>query len=231
MIKGITVLAAAAIILSSPLSAFAGRAEQGEAPGKAKGEEESIEIVNDGTPQGLLNSAGLSPADADSSELDTYVDNLLTQILTEDMNTYDKVKACYDYLVDNVSYGSHMKYLGTALGDTTCRAIYNGYGEVEGFGAVALTANVGMCNAYASAFILMTRAIGLDSHLVEGSTGSARGGYTYHKWAEVDIDGATYVFDPQLEQDLRVSGMAEYSVFCKTYDQVPGRYIRAARND
>lgn len=140
--------------------------------------------------------------------------------------TYNQVKICYDYLIANVSYGSHMSNLGAAVGNTTCRSIYSSYGAVEGFGAVALSAKKGMCNAYASAFILMARKIGLNAYLVTGQTRSGRGGYTYHEWAEIQIGEQIYLFDPQLDQSLANQGLGSYTVFCKTYDQVPGRYIR-----
>lgn len=197
---------AATLAVAAPVAAFA----EGQDPREA-----------------LLNQIELDPASPASGNLDAYLDELIPTIIDEDeMDTYDQVKACYDYLVDNVSYGSHTRYLGTSIGETTCGRIYSSYGEVEGFGAVALTAKKGMCNAYASAFILMTRKLGVDAYLVEGQTRSSGGGYAYHKWAEVEIDGIAYAFDPQLEQDLRRAGLAKYSVFCKTYDQIPGRYIK-----
>lgn len=182
----------------------------------------------------IINSAELNPQETASEELNALVLQRLEDALGEDaeeLTTYDKVKACYDYLTENTSYGSHMRYLSTPVGDTTCGSIYRSLGEVEGFGAVALSAHVGMCNAYAAAFILMTRSLGLDSHLVEGSTASSGGGQAYHKWAEIDIDGVSYVFDPQLEQNLVASGLPAYTVFCRTYDEIPGRYVRQARND
>lgn len=174
----------------------------------------------------IINAAELEPAAPQSAELDAYLDELLSAILDEDMDTYEQVKACYDYLVDNVRYGSHMRYLNTPIGGATCGDIYYNYGEVEGFGAVALTAGRGMCNAYSAAFILMTRKLGLDAYLVEGSTRGSGGGYSYHKWCEINIDGTAYVFDPQLEQDLSASGLSAYTVFCRTYDQIPGRYSK-----
>lgn len=197
----------------------------------------------------ILNQAELSPVSPQSAALDRYLDELLPEVLAgvaqddaseeddedkviddadkdTELTTYEQVKACYDYLTATVSYGSHTANLGTPVGDTTCRSIYRSYGEVEGFGAVALTARVGMCNAYSAAFILMVREIGLDARLVEGQTKSGGGGYAYHKWAEVVIDDVIYVFDPQLEQDLTAAGLPAYSVFCKTYDQIPGRYIK-----
>lgn len=196
---------------------------------QASGESDG-EAVNDGTPKGILNSAKLAPKAAASGDLNGLAQAVMDEILTDEMSTYEKVTACYDYLLENMSYGSQMRYLNVSAGDTTCSSIYYTYGEVEGFASVAFTSNVGMCNGYASAFIVMANAIGLDAHLVEGSTASARGGYAYHKWAEVDIGDETYIFDPQLDQDLSKAGLPAYSVFCKTYDQVPGRYIRKARN-
>lgn len=173
----------------------------------------------------VINQAELSPTAPRSEALDAYLQELLDSILEDDMDTYQQVKACYDYLVDNLTYGSHTARLGTLVSDgVSCNSIYSKYGEVEGFGAVALTSGTGMCNAYSSAFILMVQEIGLDARLVQGYTRSAGGGYAYHKWAEVNIDGTVYVFDPQLEQNLRSAGMATYSVFCKTYEQVGSRY-------
>lgn len=175
----------------------------------------------------LINSAELNPADPQSKALDALLDEILLEIIDEDMDTYEKVKTCYDYLVAHVQYGSHMSRLGTVVKDgVTCGDIYAAYGAVEGYGAVALTANTGMCNAYASAFILMTRKIGLDASLVKGYTRGAGGGYVVHQWAEIEIDGMTYIFDPQLEQDLVKAGLPRYSVFFKTYSQVSGRYSK-----
>lgn len=52
-------------------------------------------------------------------------------------------------------------------------------------------------------------------------------GYAYHKWAEITIDGTAYAFDPQLDQSYAQKGLGEYSNFCKTYEQINGRYIKA----
>lgn len=190
--------------------------------------------IEPGAPEGeevqeLLNSADLSPVTAQSEDLQEVIEEVLQEVTDEDMGTAQKLREAYDYLVENVQYGSHMRNLGTAVGDVTCADIYYTYGEIEGFGSVALTANVGMCNAYASAFILMARTLGYDAHLAAGSTRSAGGGYAYHQWAEIDIDGVTYVFDPQLEQDLREAGLDSYSVYCKSYDEIGSRYVRSYR--
>lgn len=182
------------------------------------------------SPIDLLDEAELNPVSPRSEALDALLDDIMDDIFAEtdeDLDTYGQVKACYDYLVANVRYGSHTANLGAMVNDSvSCRSIYSSYGAVEGFGAVALTARVGMCNAYASAFILMARKIGLDAYLVKGSTRSGGGGYAYHEWAEIKIDDSVYVFDPQLEQNLVAAGLPRYTVFCRTYSEIPGRYSK-----
>lgn len=189
----------------------------------------SISAFADETYTGLdssINSMALSPTNAASPELNAYLDNLLASITTDQMTTYEKLTVCFEYIIANTSYASHMKYLGSEINGVTCNSIYSQYGDIEGFGAVVFASGKGMCNAYASAWILLAQKIGVQATLVEGSTKSGRGGYSYHKWAEVVIDGVTYVVDPQLQQSLRNYWPGDYSVYFSTYDQIPGRYIK-----
>lgn len=172
----------------------------------------------------LLNAAELAPEVTGVDALDTLVAATMDSVITDDMDTFDKVKACYDYLLDNMSYAASTAYLGTKVGDTTCNAIYTANGEVDGFGAVALAANKGLCNGYSAGFILMARRLGLSAKLVEGSTLGGGGGYAYHKWTEIVLDDVTYVFDPQLDQDVESWGLPAYTCFAKTYDQLGRRY-------
>lgn len=173
-----------------------------------------------------INALELNPTNLNSAELDAYVDSLLASITTDEMSTYDKLTTCFEYIISNTKYGSHMSGLSYTINGVTCNSIYRNYGEVEGFGSVVLASGKGMCNAYASAWMLMAKKLGLETRLVSGSTKSGRGGYTYHKWVEVDIDGVTYVVDPQLQQSLRRYWPGDYSVYFSTYDQIPGRYIK-----
>lgn len=175
----------------------------------------------------IINSVeDLNEAPPKSPELSAYIDEILSEIVTEDMDLFEQVKVCFDYVRDNTSYGSHYTQanMNTRIGETTIGAIYRKYGEVEGFGAVALKNRVGMCNAYASAFIMLVRKLGFDAYLVKGSTKSG-GGYVYHEWCEIKINGVAYAFDPQLDQSLARS-LGNYKVFCVTYEQVPGRFIK-----
>lgn len=170
----------------------------------------------------------LNVVSPDSEDLSAYIDELLPTIVAEDMDFFEQIKACFDYVRDNTSYGSHYTQanMNTRLGSTTIGTIYRQYGEVEGFGAVALVNRVGLCNAYSSAFIMLTRKLGFNAYLVKGSTKGRGGSYRYHEWCEIKLGDNTYVFDPQLDKDLARAGLGNYQVFCVTYDQIPGRYIK-----
>ncbi|MDL2234026.1 transglutaminase-like domain-containing protein [Ruminococcaceae bacterium OttesenSCG-928-L11] len=183
----------------------------------------------------IVNGAELDAKSPRSQALDEYLDQLIPEILEEyaplenedeERDAFTQLMACYDYLLEHCSYGSHMRNLGASIGSTTCRKIYQAYGELEGFGAVALSANTGLCNAYASAFILMARKIGFNAYLVKGQTKRSGGGYTHHEWAEIEIDGIAYAFDPQLDQSFGRSGLGQYTLFCRTYEEIPGRYVK-----
>ncbi|MDR2655759.1 MAG: hypothetical protein LBC56_06770 [Oscillospiraceae bacterium] len=173
--------------------------------------------------ENLLNSVPLAPTAPQSADLNEYLDWLVPQITQGKTSAYEKLLACYNYIVLNTKYGSHMAGLYAQVGGATCRGIYSNHGETEGFGAVALITHVGMCNAYAAAFILMARKVGLqDIYLEEGYFVNRSGRYNYHKWAEAKINGQLYVFDPQVEQNMS----ALYNNFCRLYSELPGRYVK-----
>lgn len=56
----------------------------------------------------------------------------------------------------------------------------------------------GNCYVMAATFQKMAKLLGYDAHLVEGyiRTYNGRG---RHGWVEIDMNGTTYVFDPNFE--------------------------------
>lgn len=176
----------------------------------------------------VLNNLNLTPASSVSPELNAYLDELLPTIVTEEMSNYQKLQACYDYVINNTTYGSHLKYMGNVVNGVTCRQIQQVGGEVEGYAAATLSSGKGLCNGYAAAWMVLAEKLGVETNLARGYTRRAGGGYTYHEWAEVTIDGVVYTVDPQLEQSLRKSKSDKYSAFFVTYAQVGNRYKRNA---
>ena len=167
----------------------------------------------------ILNSAQLHPAElyadrskyiydsdcllADSlttlmgdEDLNKYTNYILSVITTPEMTTYQRVKACYDWLIEHYEHG----------GVDEC------YGYMD-------------CYGYTDAFVYLTRAIGLDSYFVHGDTCKATGGFTNHAWAVIIIDGVEYVFDPDVEDKIAKGGKIGYYRFGKTYAEVPDKYI------
>ena len=157
----------------------------------------------------LLNNAELYPTATGADYCDDVVQDTLARITADNMSTYDKVRACYDYLVNTCSYGDNVLRLDFPEANGTARA----YGMLVGY--------VGACDDYSCAFAALTRAIGLNCYTVYGQTARADGGYTGHIWCVIAVDGVEYVFDPQIDDNI---GADVYYRFCVTYDETPGSY-------
>lgn len=184
--------------------------------------------------EAILNSASLNPKTSDYEPLNTCIQDIFSEILTDDMSTYAKVKACYDYLINTCEYG----YSDISLVPDANNYIFAGFSweqtpdddEMDSrfqtlCAYTILTKHIGVCDNYTAAFVAMTQALGLDSRSVMGSTHKASGGYTGHAWCEIKVDEIPYVFDPQIEDNIAKGGTIGYYRFCKAYGEVPDKYI------
>ena len=170
--------------------------------------------------QNVLNNATLNPFRSDFAPAYEEIDKVFASIFKDGMTTYDKVKACYDYLINNCSYG-HNEYVMDYID-----AYFYGYTyEVRTYGI--LKGKIGVCDDYSAAFATMMQALGLNCYVVGGQTSKSGGGYTGHAWCEMNIDGTIYVFDPQVEDNIAKGGKIKDYRFGKKYEQVPGKYIKA----
>lgn len=91
-------------------------------------------------------------------------------------------------------------------------------GTVEGWAEYAYTNYEGDCLGKACSFCLMARELGYDAHVVRGVVPLRAGGWGDHAWVEIDMEGTTYVFDPQFAQQTGLDG---YMFFYKT----PGTWV------
>lgn len=178
----------------------------------------------------VLNNAPLSSIKTNYAPLDELVQNVLKNTITNDMTTYEKVMACYNYLINNMSYSKNIfdlktyteiKYTSKYSSEWDRNVIYYAYS--------ALKNNKDSCYGYSSAFVVLTRAIGLESYVVQGKTAMAKGGYGNHWWVNIKIDGNYYVFDPNVEDDIAKGGTINYYRFCKLDSEVPSKYIYTDR--
>ena len=181
-----------------------------------------VSIPANASPETILNAATLNPMKTNDAELDTLIDKIFAQILQPGMTTYQKVKACYDYLIHNAEYD----YSGGAL---RVRSGYNSFNDAITVTEAdyILTNNVGVCDDYSSAFMCMTRRIGLQSYTCACQAPNQSGGVSGHMVAFISVGGVNYIFDPQIEDYNAKGGKIPYRNFCKTFDAMAKTYTNA----
>ena len=133
---------------------------------------------------------------------------ILGQIITDDMTTYDKTLAIYNWIIDNNYYSWHAStYRGNY------KSIYDTWCVSQSYSSLCL--GYGSCVNYASAFVVLTRAIGLESYKIYGALHNANVNRD-HGWAVVNINGKLYTFDPQLSDEAVGNGWGNaMDYFCK----------------
>lgn len=157
-----------------------------------------------------LDSMLLYPQETTGYEdLDLLLEQIFAQIITPDMDTHDKLKACYDYLITHTVYGQN-SYTGG-----TYRYAYG-----------TLAEGIGVCDDYSAAFAVMARKIGVPVYTASGSTHKSNGQFTPHTWCQLDYNGVTYIFDPQVEDVIANSrgGAIMYIRFGGATAQLADKY-------
>ena len=93
----------------------------------------------------------------------------------------------YMWVVKNITYKSHTS-------DHTK--------GVKFFADYGFTNKKGNCFAFASAFAEMARLLGYDARVAYGTILARDGTQVKHGWVEIDMDGETWVFDPQCQHSF-----------------------------
>ena len=65
---------------------------------------------------------------------------------------------------------------------------------------------VGDCYVMAATFYYMARQLGYDAHQMAGYVPLLNGGMGVHSWVEIDMNGSTYVFDPDFTKETGQNG-------------------------
>ncbi len=186
------------------------------------------EPSSDGEPEGGesdLNSASIVPVTTGFAQLDTQVQSVLA---SASGSQYDRIKSIYTYIVRNFSAGTNDAAdatVFTALGDVQYESNSDAYRVYEA--NQALATNRTDASGYASAFVVLARAAGMNAYYVTGQ--STKLG-TAHSWAIISIRGKEYIFDPYLEDKYKDNGNISYSYFDKQISELPGMYIYANKS-
>lgn len=171
------------------------------------------------TSEELINKQQLTPMITNVASVDTRVNEIINQYTNSNMTTYEKTKALYKYLLDNYSYNwyGEWKYSNDYVVPSDGRLI--------GFSESVLFNGYGSCLNYSSAFVVLTRALGLESYRVYGSTAGAGGAFVEHYWVNIRINGELYTFDPQVDAQT-----GSYDLFLKTDAEVGAKYSYSDRD-
>lgn len=138
---------------------------------------------------------------ASNSPLAQVVNTAIAAVTTPEMTNDEKLRACYQYIIDTCSYKRSYE---TPSGDWT------GTYALE-----ILTTGQGNCYRYAAGFAYLAKGLGYDVRVVTGTIKAARGGVTPHGWVEIRMGDAWYIFDAEM-QDAK-----EYDLYKKTYKSYP----------
>lgn len=142
--------------------------------------------------------------------LDNYVKYALSVITEPEMTREEKLRKAYDYTRDNFTYLRRNYY---KIGDT-------GW-ELQEAKTMFETGR-GNCYCYASVFYYLARQLGYDVKAISGVVGTSR---DPHGWVEMESDGVTYIFDPELEMAHRAKGYS-YNLYWLPASAVPWPYSK-----
>lgn len=127
-------------------------------------------------------------------ELDEAIERIFSEIFTEEMTIADKVAACFGYLVEFADYAPGTPSLPpnteSYISDYDLSVVMSAYQLV--------TTGIGVCDDYAALFMVMTRALGLESYSVGGVPYTLGTKNTNHAWTQIKLGEEYYNFDPTL---------------------------------
>lgn len=149
---------------------------------------------------GAAQAAAQEPDTAQSALLQ-QVNGIIASVTTADMTSEQKLRACYQYVMDLSKYKRNTE---VPSGDWTGR-----------YAQEILSTGKGNCYRYASAVAYLAKGLGYEARVATGTVRSLQGGQTPHGWAEIYINGGWYVFDAVMEDSRHVD------MFGRTYADYP----------
>ncbi len=95
------------------------------------------------------------------------------------------LRAAYDWTRDNITY---VRDINVDHRYTSRQLAHRGFSEGNG-----------NCFVFSACFYELACALGYDAHQITGHITRSTGLVVIHSWVEIDIDGTTWVFDPEFE--------------------------------
>lgn len=156
------------------------------------------------------------------AELDRFVEEVIQKETNAGMSQMEKLYACncvirnFSYLGRNEAYPDSVKAMP--------------HQDAVEFAKKIFETGKGDCYNFAAAYYFCAKRLGLDATAVIGRCAYVRWGPDAypHAWLEIPLDGGTFLFDAQIENNNIRNGVSneEFGVFQSTYDTAPAAYIK-----
>jgi len=137
-----------------------------------------------------------------NNELDDWLRKIVLARTDSSMTQEQMLRAVYLYTRDSFTYLRRPPYE------------FGVYDFMETDALRILTTGYGNCYCYASLFWYLSRWIGYDSVIYNGTVGVRK---SPHSWVEIDMDGRSYIFDTELEMAYHRKNRFDIDLY-KFYD-------------
>lgn len=145
-----------------------------------------------------------------NGNLDVRLNNIIEAYTNSSMTRDQKLRALFNYCRD---YYTYLKRPLISKGQT---------GWEPDYALFFLNNGRGNCYCFSATYCLLCRNLGLQAYTVVG-----RALNSPHGWVEIELDGAVYLFDTQLEwRYLHDWGMRGYNFFKQPYYSTTVAYSR-----
>lgn len=135
-----------------------------------------------------------------------YMDSILNQIITDDMNDFDKILAIYNYITDNYKYNyNYEKDFTLEVTPGKLKTTYQTINEIT-------DKNEGVCHTFTYMLCYALKKNGINCYPVCGYFNTT----DYHMWCCVEVNGTYYHLDPTLEITRRKKHGKGFRAFLQT---------------
>lgn len=150
----------------------------------------------------MTNDIALTRLSQEDLEVIDKMEEIVSEIITDDMTDYEKELAIHDYIVKNYKY-DHENYISDTIPDES----YTPYG--------LLVKGTGVCQAYAEVTKLLLNKVGIECDVVVGTSRDEN-----HAWNILKLEDEYYMLDvtwndPTPDEE----GYVNYDYFNLTQEQ------------
>jgi len=162
-----------------------------DAKGNSTSLDRSVKVVMKPT---YLTMKGLD--NPENNKADAFVEAVLNEIITDGMTQRQKMRAIYDWLLNEISYQT----------ETSTDYSSDSYNKLDDYAFNGFKRLKGHCFHYAAMAAEMLDTLGLEITLIkgEGYSSTAADHFLLHYWVLVNVDGQQYHFDPLYEYLYRL---------------------------